>query len=49
MNDKDKNKKGDKSAAKSCCYRVVDSFGCVIGTYCCDGPDMSSCRFESSC
>ena len=49
MAKKDKKKKSDKSAAKSCCYHVVDGCGCVVGTYCCDGPDMSKCRFESCC
>ncbi|MEE4263546.1 MAG: hypothetical protein V2I56_12710 [Desulfobacteraceae bacterium] len=49
MEKKDKQKKSDKSAAKSCCYRVVDACGCVVGTYCCDGPDMSDCRFECFC
>lgn len=49
MDDKDKKKKSEKSSAKSCCYRVVDACGCVVGTYCCDGPDMSNCQFESSC
>jgi hypothetical protein len=47
MDDKDKKKKGDQSAAQSCCYHVVDGCGCVVGTYCCEGPDMSNCRFES--
>jgi hypothetical protein len=49
MDDKDKKKKGDQSAAKACCYHVVDGCGCIVGTYCCDGPDMSKCRFESCC
>jgi hypothetical protein len=49
MSKKDKKKKIDKSAAKSCCYYVVDACGCVVGTYCCDSPEMSSCRFESCC
>jgi len=43
---KDKKKKSGKSSAKSKCYYVVDGCGCTIGTYCCDGPDMSSCRFD---
>jgi len=49
MDKKDKNKQSDKSAAKSCCYYVVDDCGCVVGTYCCDSPDMSNCQFESRC
>ena len=49
MDDKDKKKKGDQSAAKSCCYHVVDGCGCIVGRYCCDGPYMSKCRFESYC
>jgi hypothetical protein len=49
MSKKDNKKKSDKSAAKSCCYYVVDACGCVVGTYCCDGSEMSSCRFESCC
>ena len=49
MSKKDKKKKSEKSAAKSCCYHVVDACGCVIGTYCCDSSDMSDCRFESCC
>ena len=31
MDKKDKKKKSDKSAAKSCCYHVVDACGCVVG------------------
>jgi hypothetical protein len=49
MNKKDKKKKSEKSAAKSCCYHVVDGCGCIVGIYCCEGPDMSNCRFESRC
>ena len=49
MAKKEKKKKSDKSAATSCCYHVVDGCGCVVGTYCCDGPDMANCRFESCC
>jgi hypothetical protein len=49
MKHKDKEKKSDKSAVKSCCYHVVDSCGCIVGTYCCEGSDMSNCRFDSCC
>lgn len=41
MKNKDKNKKGSKSAKKSCCYHVVDGCGCIVGSYCCEGPDMT--------
>ncbi len=49
MDDKGKKKKGEQSAEKSCCYQVVDGCGCIVGTYCCDGPDMKSCEFQSRC
>jgi hypothetical protein len=49
MDNNYKNKKSDEPVAKSCCYHVVDGCDCVVGTYCCDGPDVSNCRFESSC
>jgi hypothetical protein len=39
----------DTAESSSCCYRVVDNCGCVVGWYCCDSPEMSHCRFESSC
>jgi hypothetical protein len=45
MTKKDEKKKSDKSADRSYCYHVVNGF--IVGTYCCDGPDMSNCRFES--
>jgi hypothetical protein len=47
-NDKSKKKKESAESA-SCCYSVVDACGCVVGWYCCDGPDMTQCRFENRC
>ena len=49
MSNEHQTSEADRSAAKSCCYHVVDACGCVVGTYCCDGPDMKKCRFESCC
>ena len=49
MAEKDKKKQNEKSKINSCCYRVIDSCGCVIGSYCCDSQDMSNCRFEKYC
>ena len=49
MSDNEKKDNGGNKSEKSCCYRVVDGCGCVVGTACCDGPDMSGCRISSCC
>ena len=49
MDHKDKKRKKEKSTAEQSCYRVVDSCGCVVGTYRCEGPGMSNCTYEACC
>ena len=45
MSDKKKKRNKEKASASPCCYHVVDGCGCIVGSYCCDGSDMSDCRF----
>lgn len=48
--DKDKNKESPKSGkCACCCYDVVDSCGCVVGTLCCDSKDLSRCIMTQKC
>jgi len=49
MKNKEKKSRKVKHSEKSCCFNVVDACGCIVGTYCCDGPDMKSCSYESIC
>lgn len=49
MKDKDKKKKNGKSDLKANCYHVIDDCGCKVGSYCCEGPDMSECSFYKCC
>gem|GEM_PF-800993 len=50
MSDRDEKKTSGKSASSCrCCYYVVDSCGCPIGTLCCDDAEGSKCHFERCC
>ena len=49
MKDKDKKQKSSKSDVKSNCYHVIDACGCKVGSYCCEGSDMSKCSFHKCC
>lgn len=49
MKNKDKTKKSGKTDKKSYCYHVLDDCGCKVGSYCCEGSDMSKCSFYKCC